>query len=80
VLAPVLAGKLKGGEPVAVVSRSFAGWSPQRRRNLVKGLLFISPWVVGLLAFTIYPVAASLYYSFSQYDVVRPPTMIGLQN
>jgi len=45
-----------------------------------KGLLFILPWLVGFLLFTLYPLLSSLYYSFTRYDVLRPPTFIGLQN
>jgi multiple sugar transport system permease protein len=52
----------------------------QERRNIVKGLLWVSPWIVGFLAFTIYPIVASLYYSFTSYDVLRPATFIGLKN
>ena len=52
----------------------------ERNRNLVKGLLFVSPWLVGFLAFTILPILASLYYSFMHYDIVRPPRFIGLAN
>jgi multiple sugar transport system permease protein len=56
---------------------------PLRRletRNLVKGLLFISPWIVGFLAWTAYPVFASLYYSFTHYNIIQPPRFIGLAN
>lgn len=54
---------------------------PSRRKsNLVKGLLFISPWLIGFLAFTIYPIGASAYYSLTRYDVVRPPRFVGLEN
>ncbi len=54
--------------------------NPIVRRNLINGLLFISPWLFGLMVFTIYPVLASFYYSFTQYDVVSPPKWIGLDN
>jgi multiple sugar transport system permease protein len=37
------------------------------RRELAFGLLFASPWSFGFLAFTLYPMAASLYYSFTSY-------------
>lgn len=50
------------------------------RRKLAWGLLFISPWVVGFLGLTIYPMIASLYYSLTYYDVVRPPRWVGLEN
>src|SRR6185312_1064600 len=49
-------------------------------RNQILGMLFISPWLVGLLAFTAYPILASLYYSFTRYDIINPPVFTGLQN
>jgi multiple sugar transport system permease protein len=62
------------------LSRPTARWSRRRRANLAKGLLFISPWLVGVLTFTVYPILSSLYYSFTQYDVVRPPLWVGFEN
>jgi multiple sugar transport system permease protein len=50
------------------------------RRDLRNGLLFAGPYIAGFLLFTLYPVVASLYYSFCQYNVVRPPAWIGLEN
>lgn len=41
---------------------------------------FIGPWVVGFCVFTIYPIAASLYYSFCDYDVLARPVWIGALN
>ena len=43
------------------------------RRNLRNGLLFALPYVVGFLAFVFYPIVASLYYSFCQYNVIKSP-------
>lgn len=43
-------------------------------------MLFISPWLVGFLAFTVIPLISSLYYSFTFYDLLRPARFIGLQN
>lgn len=50
------------------------------RRNRIVGWLFISPWVIGFLAFALYPFFASLYYSFTDYNILAPPQWIGLQN
>lgn len=50
------------------------------RRNLRIGLFFIAPWLFGLLAFYLYPIGASLYYSFTDYNVLQPPTWTGLSN
>ncbi|PZE21641.1 carbohydrate ABC transporter permease [Paenibacillus xerothermodurans] len=49
------------------------------RRNAV-GYSFISPWLVGFLAFTIGPMIASLYLSFTRYDMLSPAEWIGLSN
>lgn len=49
-------------------------------RNLKVGLLFISPWIAGFLVFTLYPMIASLYYSFCDYDVLSRPVFIGALN
>lgn len=52
----------------------------QRNRDTIKGLLFVSPWIVGFLGFTVYPIVASFYYSFMHYDIVRPARFVGLAN
>ena len=49
-------------------------------RNLLKGLGFISPWMVGFLAFTLLPVVLSVYYSFCNYSLLQPPLFRGLYN
>jgi multiple sugar transport system permease protein len=57
------------------------GLSPATRRNLRNGLLFISPWLLGLLIFTAYPIVMTAYYSFTDYDgVTFPPHWVGLRN
>jgi multiple sugar transport system permease protein len=55
-------------------------FSARERRQLFKGLLFISPWVIGFLAFSLYPIAASFYYSLTSYTVLREPRFIGINN
>lgn len=44
------------------------------------GLLFASPWLVNLVVFIAYPIAASFYYSLCTYDTLRPPRWVGLEN
>jgi multiple sugar transport system permease protein len=51
-----------------------------RRRKLLAGYLWISPWWIGFLAFAVYPFVASLYYSFTRYNVASAPQWIGLEN
>ena len=50
------------------------------RRNLRNGLLFISPWIVGFGVFMLYPICASLFFSFCDYSVLEPPVWWGLEN
>jgi len=50
------------------------------RRQLVTGLLFISPWILGFLALTVYPAGASAYYSLTQYNVLGSPHWVGVAN
>ncbi len=51
-----------------------------KHRNLVLGLIFVSPWLIGFLAWTVYPLISSLYYSLHRYDLLRPPIFIGTEN
>lgn len=49
-------------------------------RALATGLLFISPAIVGFIVFALWPIIQSLYYSFTDYDVLQPPAWIGWDN
>ncbi|MBZ4645324.1 MAG: pectin-derived oligosaccharide transport system permease protein [Petroclostridium sp.] len=44
------------------------------------GYVFISPWLIGFFVFTIIPIIASLYLSFTRYDILSAPVWIGLEN
>ena len=48
-----------------------------RARQLRLGLLFVLPWSIGFLILTAYPFAASLYWSFCQYDLLTKPDWVG---
>lgn len=49
------------------------------RENLY-GYLFLSPWLLGFLGLFLGPGLASLYLSFTKYDVLSTPEFIGAQN
>jgi multiple sugar transport system permease protein len=49
-------------------------------REAIEGYLFISPWLVGLVVFTLGPMLASLALSFTTYDIINPPVWNGLAN
>lgn len=59
---------------------SFNFSNPRDRRRLINGLLFISPWLLGFLAFRLYPFVASLYYSFTFYPILKSPKWVGFDN
>ena len=44
------------------------------------GLLYIAPWLVGLLVLQLYPFVTSFYYSFTDYQFFNKPEFIGLGN
>ncbi len=54
--------------------------SPLRRQETRAGLLFILPWIISLLVFTAYPTIATFYLSFTDYNILQPPSWIGLDN
>src|SRR5579871_339674 len=50
------------------------------RREIGTALLFTFPWLIGFSVFLLYPLLASIYYSFCDYSVLRPPVYIGAAN
>ncbi|WP_320128107.1 sugar ABC transporter permease [uncultured Sphaerochaeta sp.] len=57
--------------------------SAKRNRKLMEdfsGYAFISPWLIGFIAFSIIPILFSLYYSFTDYDILGSPVFNGLEN
>ncbi len=53
---------------------------PEERREERAFWVFISPWIVGFLVFTVGPIVASFFLSFADYNVVSSPKFIGLDN
>ena len=67
---------------MAVVDRTAprrAGLS-MARREAIEGLLYISPFLLGFVIFALYPMVASAYLSLTKYNIITPPTWIGLDN
>ena len=52
----------------------------ESKRDNMYFYLFISPWLIGFIVFALYPILASLYYSFTDYDIISSPHFIGLGN
>ena len=50
-----------------------------RKRDYM-GLLYIAPWLIGLLVLQLYPFVTSFYYSFTDYQFFNKPEFIGFGN
>ena len=46
----------------------------------INGYLYILPWMLGFLIFTLGPFIASFLLSFSNYAIATPPRWAGLSN
>ena len=44
------------------------------------GYIFSLPFIIGFLAFTLIPIAVSMYYSVTDYKLGQTPAFIGIQN
>ncbi|WP_448374804.1 carbohydrate ABC transporter permease [Fervidobacterium sp.] len=51
-----------------------------KKNSTIKGLLYISPWLVGFLIFTVYPIVMSLYYAFCDFNITTTPRWTGIYN
>ncbi|MFC8599276.1 carbohydrate ABC transporter permease [Isoptericola sp. NPDC057191] len=84
------AGTPLGGAPPVAAEAEVGSGPPARRtrrrltsrdrRDLALGLKYISPWLVGIVVFVLYPVGYSIYLSFTRYSGMGSPTWVGLGN
>lgn len=73
-------GRVRGPVTAPKMSRLLWKMPKHRRREALTFYLFISPWVIGFLAFMLGPMVLSIYLSFTEWDTFTPPTWVGLQN
>lgn len=52
----------------------------RKLREKIVGLPFVLPWMLGFIILTLIPFCALLYFSFSNYDMISSPKLIGLGN
>jgi multiple sugar transport system permease protein len=50
------------------------------KREAAAGYALIMPWLLGLIIWTAYPILASLYYSFTNFNGLQTPEWIGIEN
>lgn len=48
--------------------------------KIINILLFLFPWLIGFFVFLFGPIVASFYLSFTDYDILRSPLWVGLDN
>ncbi|HBX69425.1 MAG TPA: sugar ABC transporter permease [Chloroflexi bacterium] len=64
--------------------RSLRNMQPRAKRDFKLGMLFISPWLIGFLAFTLIPMVATFIFTFLNLRItdglLNPLTFVGLQN
>jgi multiple sugar transport system permease protein len=51
-----------------------------RWESPIAGYLFISPWLLGFLLLTLWPMFQSVYYSFTKFTLLDPPDWVGIRN
>jgi len=59
---------------------SWQKMNPLARREALEGYLSLTPWMIGFLAFTLFPIAVSVVLGFTEWTVVKAPRWIGLDN
>ena len=76
--------ELNRGMPSIPSPKAYRSLTPLKRREMREGLLFISPWLIGFLIFTLLPILASLAFSFMDLritdGILSAPKFVGLDN
>ncbi|QHT63220.1 sugar ABC transporter permease [Paenibacillus lycopersici] len=54
--------------------------SSYKRKMALYGVLFASPWIIGILTFSAYPLIMSIYYSFTTYSILDHGQWVGFGN
>lgn len=62
------------------LNRRVLGMSRRRFKEAMEGYFYTSPWVLGFILFTLGPLLASLYYSFTRYTLLLKPVWTGIEN
>lgn len=51
-----------------------------KTKDNVAGYLLLAPWLVGFLIMWLIPMVISIYYSFTDFNMLNTPSMIGVEN
>ena len=50
------------------------------KQSNLAGYLFISPWLIGTICFALGPIISAIFISFTEWNMISPPTWIGMQH
>lgn len=68
------------GELTQMVSHRKKGGAKEKHPDNKPALVFMAPWLIGLLGITILPMIASFALAFTDYSLLAPPEFTGLAN
>ena len=82
---------MDGHQTISAAAPAAASPGASKRRRSRRGIgmtaeqngaafLFLSPWILGVVCLTLGPILASLYLSFTTYDLFNAPVWAGLEN
>ncbi len=74
-----IGGNIQAGSPAIGQAAPGNRIARALRRNAA-GYLFLSPWLIGFFCLTLGPALVSLYLSFTDYDLLTPPKVVGADN
>ena len=57
-----------------------SGHSKKNSKENITGYILILPWLFGFLLLYLVPMFSSVYYSFTNYNLLNEPRFIGLDN
>ena len=52
----------------------------KKKGDKCAGYVFLLPWLIGFIGLTLIPMGMSLYYSFTNYNLLSAPQFVGLTN
>jgi len=64
----------------SLLGRVVGAKSNFQTRRAIWGYIFAIPWILGLIIFWGGPILASLYFSFTNYEVIGSPNWVGVDN
>src|SRR5687768_9053011 len=79
-MSQTLTGSIPDPQSVPLLARIVGVSSTLQAKRALWAYLFLLPWIGGLVIFWLGPILASVYLSFTAYDVISAPRFIGLEN